>query len=221
MAATPAARSFRTAAPSGSVGLCPSCATVSRRIHSRCRRRVTDLPLSGRVVELLVIARRFRCDVVLCGRHISPTGEVIRWDLIDTIPMIGSPAARRRRLGGRRGARLFGGGASGQHNQCGHRGERYYGGSHPTRHLHRGSRRHGSISHAMPRLICLSRACVDQDRRPAYLTHPDTARQTRCRMLARTRNPARLTNSQLIAIDRKRLAGLQPALLIPKRHARL
>ena len=53
-----------------SFGLCPSCGTVSRRIHSRYRRRVTDLPLSGRVVELLVIARRFRCDAVLCGRQI-------------------------------------------------------------------------------------------------------------------------------------------------------
>ena len=59
-----------TVRSSGSVGLCPSCGTVSRRIHSRYRRRVTDLPLSGRVVELLVIARRFRCDAVLCGRQI-------------------------------------------------------------------------------------------------------------------------------------------------------
>jgi len=59
-----------TVRASGSVGLCPSCGTVSRRIHSRYRRRVTDLPLSGRVVELLVIARRFRCDAVLCGRQI-------------------------------------------------------------------------------------------------------------------------------------------------------
>jgi transposase len=55
---------------SASVGLCPSCGTVSRRIHSRYQRRVTDLPLSGRVVEQLVIARRFRCDAVLCGRQI-------------------------------------------------------------------------------------------------------------------------------------------------------
>src|ERR1700730_10835730 len=55
---------------SGSVGLCPSCGTVSRRVHSRYRRHVTDLPLSGRIVELLVIARRFRCDAVLCGRQI-------------------------------------------------------------------------------------------------------------------------------------------------------
>ena len=55
---------------SGSVGLCPSCGTASRRVHSRYRRHVTDLPLSGRIVQLLVIARRFRCDAVLCGRQI-------------------------------------------------------------------------------------------------------------------------------------------------------
>ena len=51
-------------------GICPSCGTISRRVHSRYRRRVTDLPLSGRSVRLLVVARRFRCDAVLCGRHI-------------------------------------------------------------------------------------------------------------------------------------------------------
>jgi transposase len=39
-------------------------------VHSRYRRRVTDLPLSGRIVRLVVIARRFRCDAVLCGRQI-------------------------------------------------------------------------------------------------------------------------------------------------------
>jgi hypothetical protein len=67
-----------TVRASGSVGLCPSCRTVSRRIHSRYRRRVTDLPLSGRVVELLVIARRFRCDAVLCGRKIPSAGRFFR-----------------------------------------------------------------------------------------------------------------------------------------------
>ena len=55
---------------SRNVGLCPSCGTVYRRVHSRSRRRVTDLPLSGRIVQLLLIARRFRCDAVLCGRQI-------------------------------------------------------------------------------------------------------------------------------------------------------
>jgi transposase len=39
-------------------------------VHSHYQRRVTDLPLSGRIVQLMVIARRFRCDAVLCGRQI-------------------------------------------------------------------------------------------------------------------------------------------------------
>jgi len=51
-------------------GICPSCGTVSRRVHSRYRRSANDLPLSGRNVQLWVIARRFRCDAVLCGRQI-------------------------------------------------------------------------------------------------------------------------------------------------------
>jgi transposase len=51
-------------------GACPSCGTVSRRVHSRYHRRVGDLPLSGRSVKLLVVTRRFRCDAVLCGRQI-------------------------------------------------------------------------------------------------------------------------------------------------------
>ena len=58
--------------------VCPSCGTVSRRVHSRYHRRVGDLPLSGRSVELLVIARRFRCDAVLCGRQIF-VERVISW----------------------------------------------------------------------------------------------------------------------------------------------
>jgi transposase len=51
-------------------GICPSCNTVSRRVHSRYQRRVGDLPLSGRSVRLVVVARRFRCEAVLCGRQI-------------------------------------------------------------------------------------------------------------------------------------------------------
>jgi transposase len=55
---------------SNEFGGCPSCGAVSRRVHSRYRRIVNDLPLSGRNVQLSVIARRFRCDAVLCGRQI-------------------------------------------------------------------------------------------------------------------------------------------------------
>ncbi len=48
----------------------PDCGTSSGRIHSRYQRRLTDLPLAGRQVRLVVVARRFRCDTVLCGRRI-------------------------------------------------------------------------------------------------------------------------------------------------------
>jgi len=59
-----------TVRPLQNIGVCPSCGTVSRRVHSHYRRRVRDLPLSGRAVEIVIIARRFRCDAVLCGRQI-------------------------------------------------------------------------------------------------------------------------------------------------------
>jgi transposase len=45
-------------------GLRPAC------VHSHYRRRVADLPLAGRSVQLVLVARRFRCDAVLCGRQI-------------------------------------------------------------------------------------------------------------------------------------------------------
>jgi transposase len=53
-----------------SFSLGPACGTVSRRVHSHYRRRVADLPLAGRSAQLVVIARRFRCEAVLCGRQI-------------------------------------------------------------------------------------------------------------------------------------------------------
>jgi transposase len=56
-------------------GLCPLCGTVSRRVHSRYRRRVTDLPSSGRSVQLVVIARRFRC---VSARNIVESGKYSR-----------------------------------------------------------------------------------------------------------------------------------------------
>jgi hypothetical protein len=42
----------------------------SRPVHRHHRHHVTDLPLSGRIVRLVVIARRFRCDAVRCVRQI-------------------------------------------------------------------------------------------------------------------------------------------------------
>jgi transposase len=49
---------------------CPRCGTVSARIHSRYRRRLTDLPIANRPVQIVIQARRFHCDAVICGRRI-------------------------------------------------------------------------------------------------------------------------------------------------------
>lgn len=49
---------------------CPDCGRQSRRVQSRYLRRPADLPIGGRRVELTIVARRFWCDAVLCGRRI-------------------------------------------------------------------------------------------------------------------------------------------------------
>lgn len=49
---------------------CPACGRPSERVHSSYRRRLADLPMSGRPVRLTVVARRFRCEAVVCGRRI-------------------------------------------------------------------------------------------------------------------------------------------------------
>lgn len=49
---------------------CPGCGTRSERIHSRYHRRLTDLPIAGKSVRLVIAARRFYCDAVLCCRRI-------------------------------------------------------------------------------------------------------------------------------------------------------
>jgi transposase len=50
--------------------LCPTCRGLSTRVHSRYTRRLSDLPMAGRRVQLVLRARRFHCDAVLCGRRI-------------------------------------------------------------------------------------------------------------------------------------------------------
>jgi transposase len=62
---------------------CPSCGTLSSRVHSHYLRRVADLPLAGRPVQFLIRARRFRCDAVRCGRQIfterfAPEDVIVR-----------------------------------------------------------------------------------------------------------------------------------------------
>lgn len=47
---------------------CPDCGTASRRVHSRYRRSLCDLPWQGRRVTISVAARRFRCVDLSCTR---------------------------------------------------------------------------------------------------------------------------------------------------------
>ncbi|MGO9774179.1 MAG: transposase family protein [Roseiarcus sp.] len=56
-----------TIRPTSANSPCPSCGVASGRVHSRYPRRLADLPIAGRRVELALQARRFRCDAVRCG----------------------------------------------------------------------------------------------------------------------------------------------------------
>lgn len=49
---------------------CPRCGGVSSRIHSRYGRTISDLPCSGRRVEVLITARRFFCTTPHCRQKI-------------------------------------------------------------------------------------------------------------------------------------------------------
>ncbi|MGG5823048.1 transposase family protein, partial [Falsiroseomonas sp. HW251] len=42
-------------------GFCPDCGVRSARLHSSYTRRLLDLPSHGRMVELRLAVRRFRC----------------------------------------------------------------------------------------------------------------------------------------------------------------
>ncbi len=59
-----------TVRPRAKASTCPGCGMVAERIHSRYFRRLADLPMGGQPVRLVVLARRFFCDAVLCGRRI-------------------------------------------------------------------------------------------------------------------------------------------------------
>ncbi len=62
-------------------GRCPACGSSTRRMHSCYLRTVLDLPLSGMLVRLEIIARRFRCDVALCSWRLFTErflGQILR-----------------------------------------------------------------------------------------------------------------------------------------------
>ncbi|WP_146103744.1 transposase family protein, partial [Nonomuraea solani] len=64
---------------------CPNCGTTSARTHGGYRRRLADLPISGRPVRIDVGVRRFRCDDPGCGAA----------TFAEQIPGLTAPFARR------------------------------------------------------------------------------------------------------------------------------
>jgi transposase len=53
---------------SGLQAVCPACGTVSRRVHSRYERRLSDLAVSGREVMIELGVRRFFCAAAACEK---------------------------------------------------------------------------------------------------------------------------------------------------------
>ena len=56
--------------PASEGSVCPECQQASRRIHSRYRRRLNDLPWEGIPVRIELRVRRFFCETEDCGHHI-------------------------------------------------------------------------------------------------------------------------------------------------------
>jgi transposase len=95
----------RSTAPST---LCPECRQPTRRVHSRYRRTVADLPWGGYTVRLRLRVRRFRCAQAGCRRRV----------FAERLPAVVAPSARRTaraqeilaliglHLGGEAGARV-------------------------------------------------------------------------------------------------------------------
>lgn len=78
------------AEPKATSSCCPRCGRESRRVHSHYRRRLGDLPWHGRVVEVRLQTRRFRCDETQCAQKI----------FTERLPDVVKPSARRTtRLG--------------------------------------------------------------------------------------------------------------------------
>ena len=80
-----------TVRPTSDTSLCPGCGASSRRIHSRYRRRLTDLPLAGRPVRLVVVARAASAALLLCAVDVFS-------------PSVSMTALWRRGRGERRGS---------------------------------------------------------------------------------------------------------------------
>ncbi len=48
---------------------CPSCGTISPRVHSRYPRQLRDVPCIGHAPRLMLTVRRLRCETPTCPRR--------------------------------------------------------------------------------------------------------------------------------------------------------
>lgn len=74
-----------TLAVEGATASCPLCRCDSTRVHSRYRRTVADLPVSGREVTIVAEVRRFRCLAPSCPQRI----------FAERLPDVAAPYARK------------------------------------------------------------------------------------------------------------------------------
>lgn len=64
---------------------CPLCGQLTKRVHSRYTRTLSDLPLAGRVVRLALHVRKFFCSASACSRRI----------FTERLPSIAEPYAQK------------------------------------------------------------------------------------------------------------------------------
>ncbi|MGY8681747.1 ISL3 family transposase [Bradyrhizobium sp. UFLA05-153] len=96
------------ARPKSAVSPCPCCGCQTDRIHSHYVRRLADLPWQGRVVEIRLHARRFRCANPQCPRRIftERLSATVRPKARRTTRLRESQLAIGFAVGGEPGARL-------------------------------------------------------------------------------------------------------------------
>ena len=58
------------ARPTSETAACPNCRQVSKSVHSRYQRSLSDLPSDGRAVQLKIRVRRFRSGQADCPRRV-------------------------------------------------------------------------------------------------------------------------------------------------------
>lgn len=96
------------ARPKALESCCPTCGCYTRRVHSHYMHRFADLPWQGRIVEIRLHARRFRCADPRCPRRIftERLPETVRPKARRTVRLCESQLAIGFAVGGDPGSRL-------------------------------------------------------------------------------------------------------------------